>query len=274
MLVVVLIALKFLSCQFAQGYHAHVKAIVLQLLVGHNGANAVFAEAAGFDAQLAENVEDGAEDIAVALELNDDERTDVGILARFHVMELHIVVDGQAFRLAIVDECDTMELVADGGVNICQAEVHALLQELLVAVLACYLLTGHRDALLLRASVIVLRLYFKESVIAIHVSPDAYLLPWGTTVVVLQVELVGLGVPIGRHVVGNLAAVVELCIIFALRQLQQVSQRFLVRHEFRVGAIHQTNLLHLVQRYRLQICQQIVYSGINFHLFQYSTRQI
>ena len=119
MLVVVLIALKFLSCQFAQGYHAHVKAIVLQLLVGHNGANAVFAEAAGFDAQLAENVEDGAEDIAVALEFDDDKGADVGIPAGLHVVELHVVVDGESFRLAIIDERDAMELVADRGVYVC-----------------------------------------------------------------------------------------------------------------------------------------------------------
>ena len=244
-----------MSCQFVKEDHAFHEVVLLQAFVCHDGADAVLAESAWLDAQPAEDVEHGAEDVAVAFELYDDEWPDVGVPAGLHVMEVYVVVDGEAFRLAVVDECDAVELVAYGGVYVCQAEVDALLQELLVAVLACYLLAGDCDALLLRPSVVVLCLYLEEGVVAVHVGPDAYFLPWCATIVVLHVELVGVGVPVGCHVVGYLAAVVELRIVLALRQLQQACQGFLVRHEFRVGAVHQTNLLHLVQRDRLQICQ-------------------
>ena len=91
---------------------------------------------------MAEDVEDGAKDVAVALEFDDDKRSDIGILVCLHVMEVYVVVDGQAFRFAVVDEGDTVELVADGGMNVRQAEVDALLEELLVAVLTSYLLGG------------------------------------------------------------------------------------------------------------------------------------
>ena len=154
--------MQLLSCQFAQPDESAFEVVLLESFVRHDGADAVLAESAWLDAQLAEYVEDWAEDVAVALEFYDDERSDVGLLACLHIVEVDIIVDGQSFCLAIVDERDAVELVAYGWVYVCQTKMYAFLQELFVAAFACYLLAGHLDALLLRAAVVVLRLYFEE----------------------------------------------------------------------------------------------------------------
>ena len=163
-------------------------------------------------------------------------------------MEVHVVVDGEALRLAVVDERDAVEAVAHRGVYVGQAEVDALLQELFVAALARYLLAGHLHALLLRPPVVVLRLYLQEGDVAVHVGPDAHLLARRPAVVVLHVEAVVVGVPVGCHVVGNLAAVRELRIVLPLCQLQQAHQFLLVGHELCVRSVHEPDVLHLLQR--------------------------
>ena len=141
-----------------------------------------------------------------------------------------------------------MELVANRWVYIRQTKMHFLLQELFVAILASNLLAWHGDAFLLCAAMIVLCLDFEEGVVAVHVRPDAHLLPWSTTIVMLQVEAICVRVPIGCHVARNLCAAMELRVVLPLSQFQQAGKVFLVRHELGVRAIHQANLLHLCKR--------------------------
>ena len=102
-----------MSCQSTQLDQARFEEVLLQLFVRHDGTDAVLAEAAWLDAKFPKDVENGTIDVAIALEFDDDEGADVGILPCLVVVEVHVVVDGQTFCLAIVDERDAMELVAN-----------------------------------------------------------------------------------------------------------------------------------------------------------------
>ena len=47
--------------------------VVLQVAVGHHAANAIFGKARGFNAQLAQDIKNGREHIAITLQLYDDQ---------------------------------------------------------------------------------------------------------------------------------------------------------------------------------------------------------
>ena len=253
-------------CQLAQDDELLLEQVLLEVLVGHHTADAILAEAGGLDAQLAQDVEHGAEDVAVALELNDDQGTDIGIALVLHIMEMHVEVDGEPLRLAVVDECNAVEAVADGGVNVAHAPMYELLEEVLVPVLAGDLLRGHFDTLLLGASVVVLGLDLQEGYVAVEIGPDTNLLARCPPVVMLHVEVVALGIPIGGHVVGYLAAVNDLGIVLPLCHTKQLHQFLLAGHELSVRPVHQADFGHLLQRDGFKLSQQLVNLCTYIHL--------
>ena len=51
------------------------------------------------------------EDVSVALELDDDQVVGVAIQTCLEVSELHVEVDSQSFRLAVVHKRDSLEVV-------------------------------------------------------------------------------------------------------------------------------------------------------------------
>lgn len=257
-------SLEGISHQSAYPLQLRLEPVVLQAGVGHHAADAVLAESAGLDAKLSQQCEDGRIDIAVAFQLDDDEVAGLCVLVGLEVVELDVEVDGQSLRLGVVDQCDAVEVILDGLVYVGGVATNQSVQELVI--LLNLSLSGHLNALLLRATVVVLGLHFEEGDIAVHVCANAHLLSWGTSVVVLHVEVVVVGVPVSRFVRGYLAAAVELSIVVSLRQLEQFCQILLVGNELGVGAVHQPDGRHLLQCDGLQLLQKFVYAGIDIHL--------
>ena len=121
------------SREFVEHGHLGSEQVVLELAVGHHAPYAVLAEARRLDTQLPQDVQHGAEDVAVTLELYDDQVAGRGIAACLHIVELHIEVDGKPLGLAIVDQRNALELVAHRGVHVIHSPVHEPLEEFLVA---------------------------------------------------------------------------------------------------------------------------------------------
>ena len=111
-------------CQFAQSYQSGLEDVLFEALVGDAAPDTVLAEARCLDAQGAQQRQDGAVHIAVALELDDDQRPHIGSLACLEVLELHVKVDGQPLGLPIVHQRDAVEAVLHGGVDAPEPSVH------------------------------------------------------------------------------------------------------------------------------------------------------
>ena len=66
-------------CQFAQSYQSGLEDVLFEALVGDAAPDTVLAEARCLNAQGAQQRQDGAVHIAVALELDDDQRPHIGL---------------------------------------------------------------------------------------------------------------------------------------------------------------------------------------------------
>ena len=240
---------EVVSCEFGDSNQLWFEEVGLQLTVCHHRADAVFGEARRLDAHLAQDVEDGGEDVAVALQLYDYQVACSGICVGLVVVERDVEVYGQALGLSVVHECDTLETVLHGLYDVVERSACELAYEFVAARFDQQLpvVVGNGDALLLSAPVVVLRLHLKESEVAVEIGPHADLLAGCPPVVVLQEETVPRGVPIDRAVVRYAVSVDLLGEIFALGQLEHGSQFGLAGDELRVSSVHQLYSAHLIQ---------------------------
>jgi len=177
--------LEGISDQLADGDKLGLEEVVLQVVVGGYRADAVLREAGGLYAQLPQQLKDGRENVAVALQLDDYQLTCACIAVGLMVMESDVEVNGQTLGLVIVDQCDALETVLHRGDDVVEGGSRESLDEWRAAGVnhVLPLLRRHGDTFLLRASVVILRLHFQESQLTIQVSADAYLLSGRTAVV-------------------------------------------------------------------------------------------
>ena len=238
------------ACQLGDSDEFFLEKIVLQLGVCHHGADAVFREARWFDAHLPQEVEDRREHITVALEFYDDQFARLGIALGFVVVELDVEINGQAFGLTIVDEGDAVETVLHGRRDVVERAPGEALDEGSAACVDYFLavMRRHGDAFFLGSTVVVFRFHLEESEVAVQVSADANLLTRCPGVVMLEEETVLGGVPVDGTI-GGYALVLDLLHeIFTLRQLQKFYQLAFAGDELGVGAIHQFDAAHLIER--------------------------
>ena len=128
------------------------------------------------DAQVAEFVQDGRRLVTVALELDDDEVAHRTLLACGDVIEAQVGIDGETLGLGLVHQCDAVETVLDLFGETLRVIMKIGTQELVVVdeilILTMELnivlrMEGvelfHSDTLILRASVVILRLHLQET---------------------------------------------------------------------------------------------------------------
>ena len=77
------------------------------------------------DMESLQLVADGRKDIAIALQLDDDQLVGGMVVACLEVVEAHVEVDGEAFCLGSVDKRHAVKLVAHHGCT-AQAREHRL----------------------------------------------------------------------------------------------------------------------------------------------------
>ena len=205
---------------------------------------------------------------AVALQLDDNKRTHVAVLSTDKVEELQVRVDGETFRLRTVNECDTLEVVADGRLQVSNVVTQVLSQKgslfLITKVHVCDL-----DAFLLRTAVVVLRLHLHELQVAAHIGAEAYLLTPGVSRLVNTIHCEVAGIEIGGVVFRKSLTADILSPIVGTCHVEELHKPSLRRHKLCVDAVHQLDAAHLLERDRVE-CSQ--YVGEDFHIIQYFPR--
>jgi len=111
-------AVRFVSVDFLEEAKLLLEVVLLQLGVSHCHADAALREARGMDVEVAQDVLDRTEDVSVALQFDDDDVARVAVQTRIKVVETHVEVDGETFRLSFVHQRDAVEVVLHDRVHI------------------------------------------------------------------------------------------------------------------------------------------------------------
>ena len=106
---------------------------------------------------------------------------------------------------------------------------------------------------------VVLGFYLQEGDAAVHIGAYADFLTGTAAVVVLHVVVEVIGVPVCSAVGGDAASCIELGVVLALGQPEEFHQFCLVRDEFLVRTVHQTDAGHLLKRDGLKLKQKVTY---------------
>ena len=106
------------SVYFLQVAEFGLEIVLFQVGVGQCHADATFRKACGVYMDVAQQVGDGRKDIPVTFQLNDDKLVGVVVVGGLKVVEPDVEVDGQSFGFFLIDKCDTVELVADNGIQV------------------------------------------------------------------------------------------------------------------------------------------------------------
>ncbi len=155
-------------------------------------------------------------------------------------MEAEIEVYCQPFGLLVVYQCDAVEPVLYDGRNLVNGVPRVLCHKrhyALVLLFYC-IVPADGDTFFLCAAVVVLVLYFKECVVAVKVSANAYLLPHLTSGVVYAVHLVVGCVKIGCVITCDALVVDFLDVILAADSGEERMQLLNGGHKFCVRSVH------------------------------------
>lgn len=259
----------FVITYFLQTPQLRLESVLFQIRVGQHTSYAVFRETMGLDAQIPEHCQDGTVDISVTFQFHDYQITGIILPVSVKVMEMDVKVNSQALALSIVDQRDTVKLVLYRRMYFLQVPADLIPKEIIhhycgtlhIPDFIClYVLRRDQDAFLLCALMVILGLDLQKSIMAVHIGTDTHLLSRSPSVMVLQIIETVLCIPVRRLVTGNAASAMELGIIVSLTQFQKPYQTLLGCHEFGICTVHQTNFLHLLQSYRLQLFQQFPYT--------------
>ena len=231
-----------------------VETVAFQVCVGHHTANTVFGETRGVDAKSPQQLQNGGIDIAVALQLDDDQVSDVGVTGVLVVVERDAEVDGESLGESAVDQRDTFKAVLDMGLQVGQLEPRLfgnegtrLLGQRLEAGIGLDGATRHLDTLLLGAAVIVLVLDLQEGIVRILIFADTYLLTHLSARLMEVVHPMVGGVQIDGVIRSRPLSVRALHIVVGRRDSKQRSQLGNGNDILGVDTVHQLDALHLFQ---------------------------
>ena len=126
----VLLLLIFLECRWQRLFdkfhdlsQSFFESVLLDFRVSHHSPDAVLAETRGFDAQLSQQGQDGRGYTSVAFQLDDHYVVVFRATPCLFVVKVDVEIDGQAFGLVVVDQGDTLELVAQCGLDLVEGKV-------------------------------------------------------------------------------------------------------------------------------------------------------
>ena len=224
------------------------------MFVRHGSADAIFAESHRHDSEVVKILSYWRIDVAVALQLDDDQVSDVGVTGVLVVVERDTEVDGEAFGESAVDQRDTFKAVLDMGLQVGQLEPRLfgnegtrLLGQRLEAGIGLDGATRHLDTLLLGAAVVVLVLDLQEGIVRILVFADTYLLTHLSARLMEVVHPVVGGVQIDGVIRSRPLSVRALHIVVGRRDSEQRSQLGNGNDILGVDTVHQLDALHLFQ---------------------------
>ena len=184
-------------------------------------------------------------------------------LARQHIVELQLGIDGQALGLCTVHQGNTMEVVVHMGLKIIDIKVQVLSDEL-PFLLVAKVHIGHLYALLLRPPMIVLGLDLHELQVGADIGAEANLLTARMTMLVLLIHRESLCIEIGR-VVEHIALPIDvLHVVVVLRHAEQPEQLGHGGDELSVRAVHQLHAAHLCQRDGLHLTEEFFHHWLAF----------
>ena len=200
----------------------------------------------GLDAQLTEHLQYRGEHLAVALQLDNHQIAHIQLSVALQVAEAQTAVDGQALRLALVDQRDAREVVVQRRLQGVDTIAEVLAQkEALLRIFQIHV--AHLNALLLGAPVVVLRLDLHELQATDAIGTEAYLLTVGMSPLVLVVHVKLCGVEVRGVVLQITLAVYLLHVVVLLGQQEKLSQLLRVGHKLGVRAVHQLHTAHLFE---------------------------
>ena len=239
--------------------------IAPQLGVGQSTTDAVLAESTWMDVQAHQEIVHGRESCSVALQLDDDQVSDVGVAGVLVVVERDTEVDGEPLGESAVDQRDTFKAVLDMGLQVGQLEPRLfgnegtrLLGQRLEAGIGLDGATRHLDTFLLGAAVVVLVLDFQEGIVRILVFTDTYLLTHLSARLMEVVHPVVGGVQIDGVIRSRPLSVRALHIVVGRRDSKQRSQLGNGNDILGVDTVHQLDALHLFQPDGLELLKFIL----------------
>ena len=191
---------------------------------------------------------------------------------RRNIVETQIRVNSKPFRLVFVHKGDTVEAVFQLFCERLRRIAQIRLQEIIVGYELIILplktdgmiwIQGiealHRHPLLLRPSVIVLGLYLQEVETCIDIGTDAEFLAHQMSCLMHLIHLTVVGVEI-KCIIGRDTQPTRLLheIVFAC-QVEQLPEHRHRRDKLRVDAVHQPDILHILQRDGLKSVQNLLH---------------
>ena len=228
--------------------------IAPQLGVGQSTTDTVLAESTWVDVQTHQEIVHRRESCSVALQLDDDQVSDVGVAGVLVVVERDTEVDGEAFGESAVDQRDTFKAVLDMGLQVGQLEPRLfgnegtrLLGQRLEAGIGLDSATRHLDTFLLGAAVVVLVLDLQEGIVRILIFTDTYLLTHLSARLMEVVHPVVGSVQIDGMIRSRPLSVRALHIVVGRRNSKQRSQLGNGNDILGVDTVHQLDALHLFQ---------------------------
>ena len=230
--------------------HALLEAVDFEVAVCDCRTDAILAEAAGLDAQLAEQGEDGRVNTPVALEFDNDKVVHRSRLTRLVIEKVYPKVDGEALGLSVVDKGNAVEGIFYRGDDVAEGVTRALREKFFAKLVVDDCLNrGNLYALLAGLAVVVFLLHLQEAVPRIKVGAGAHFGAGEMLTVVLAKHLVSHGsVPIDGAIPCDALAIVVLRRVTLMRKFEQASEFLYIRNKLRVRALHKAYGLHLFQR--------------------------
>ncbi len=229
--------------------HLFFEVVVAKCGIGEGAADAILAESTGEDAHVEEDILHRRMDETIALQFDDHAVADVGSGVDVVVVEPQAQVDGEAFGHAVVDEGDAVEEVLDVRMQLVDGVPRLLDQELAGLLALEYALeTGHLDAFLLGAAVVVLVLDLKEGDTRLFVGAHTNLLSYLAARLMHIVHAVVVGVEIDGVITRCGLAVEHLDVVLrgcSQKQRLELHQR---DDELRIDTVHQLHSAHLFER--------------------------
>lgn len=230
--------------------HALFEAVDFEVAVCYCRADAILTEAAGLDAQLAEQGKDGRVNAPVALEFDNDKVVHRSRFARLMIEKVDAKVNGEALGLGIIDKGYAVEGIFYRGDDVAKGVARALGEKFFaVSVGDNRLYGGNLDALLAGLAVVVFLLHFQETVPRVKVSAGTHFGAGKMLAVVLAKHLVRHGrVPVDGAITCDALAIVVLRRITLMRELEQGKEFLYICNKLRVRALHKAYGLHLFER--------------------------
>ena len=219
------------------------------MFVRHGSADAIFAKSHRHDSEVVKILSYRRIYVAVALQLDDNDVAHLLVASVLRIVELQVEVDGEAFGHTMVDEGDAVEEVLDVRMQMVDGVPRLLDQELTGLLALEYALeTGHLDAFLFCAAVVVLVLDLKEGRARFLIGAYTDLLSYLAACLVHIVHAVVVGVKVDGVIsrcglaVEHLDVVLRSC---GQKQRLELHQR---DDELRIDTVHQLYSAHLFER--------------------------